>query len=107
MRVAGHGHLEISRRSAFKDNLSCSAVTFFLKPLKGVKQQEGSQRSSKGSESRVPLIRYSQNGDQNQLLKKWRLKENSRKEQSAFFTKTQAPLDCYGHLHVRHHRATS
>lgn len=88
MKVPGHGHLEISkRRSAFKDNLSCSAVTFFLKPLKGVKQQEGSQRSSKGSDIYVPLIRYSQNGDDNQLLKKWRLKENSRKEQSAFLPK--------------------
>lgn len=69
------------------DNLSGSAVTFFLKPLQGVKQQEGSQRSSKGSEICVPPIRYSQNGDDNPLLEKWRLKENSRKEQSAFFTK--------------------
>lgn len=68
MKVVGRGHLEISkRRSVFKGNISCSAVTFFLKPLKGVKQQEGSQRSSKGSEICVPLIHYSQNGDNNQL----------------------------------------
>lgn len=89
MKAAGHGHLEISkRRSAFQDNLPFSAVTFFLKRLKGVKQQEGSQRSSKGSESCMPHheveICYSQNRDGNQLLKKWRLKENSRKEKSAF-----------------------
>lgn len=68
LKAAGHGHLEISKmRSAFKGKLFCSAFTFFLKALKGVKQQEGSQRSSKGSEICVPLIHYSQNRDYNQL----------------------------------------